>query len=188
MLHNLLLQAQNILLQNLWIVPLLVLLLLAVFTDLTQRKIPNLLIVAGLVVAFIGQLFLAGGQGWLAWLFGMLAGFAAFLPLYLLRGMAAGDVKLMATVGAFVGWGMAFQIALVSFVFGGVLGILVIVGKGRIVQAWHNICLIIMPLVTRRAGVNIGATDISSQSVGNLPYATAIALGSLTVLYNQYWY
>ena len=188
MLHNLLLQAQNILLQNLWIAPLLLMLVLAVVTDVTKRKIPNVLIMAGLVVALIGQLFLAGGQGWQAWLFGMLAGFAAFLPLYLLRGMAAGDVKLMATVGAFVGWGMALQIALVSFVFGGVLGILYIVGKGRVLQAWHNICLIIMPLVMRVTGVSIGATDISSQSVGSLPYAIAIALGSLTVLYNQYWY
>ena len=188
MLTTILTEAHNIIQQNMLIGLLLVLLAIAVAWDVTKRKIPNLLIVIGLVVALIGQFFLAGGQGWLAWLLGLLAGFAAFLPLYLLRGTAAGDVKLMATVGAFVGWGLALKIALISFVFGGVLSILIIVSKGRVVQTWHNICLILLPLVTRRAGVNIGATDISSQSVGSIPYAIAIALGSLTVLYNQYWY
>lgn len=185
---NALLEAKLIMQLNMLIPMLLVLLLIAVITDIHSRKIPNLLIVAGLVIAMIGQLFLPSGEGWQAWLLGMLAGFAAFLPLYLLHGMAAGDVKLMSAVGAFVGWGMALKIALVTFIIGGIMGIIYILVKGRTMQAWHNICAILLPIAVRNTGVSIENTDISGQSVGSVPYAGAIALGTLTVLYLQYWY
>ncbi len=174
--------------QNLLVAMLLILLSVTVITDITNRKIPNVVIVLGLMAALIGQLFLPGGEGWQVWLLGMLAGFAAFLPLYLLHGMAAGDVKLMSAVGAFVGWGMALKIALVTFVIGGVMGIIYILVKGRTKQAWYNICAILLPITVRSTGVSIEDTDISGQSVGSVPYAGAIALGTLTVLYLQYWY
>ena len=174
--------------QNIMVVMLLILLSVAVITDIISRKIPNVVIVSGLTVALIGQLLLPSGEGWQAWLLGLLAGFAAFLPLYLLHGMAAGDVKLMSTVGAFVGWGLAFKIALVTFIIGGVMGIIYILVKGRTTQAWHNICAILLPIAVRSTGVSMENADISRQSVGSVPYAVAIALGTITVLYMQNWY
>ena len=71
----------------------------AALADLAMRKIPNVLVLSGLLLALL--LHLLGGQHWApasVWLAGALAGFFLFLPLYLARGMAAGDVKLMAMV------------------------------------------------------------------------------------------
>ena len=167
---------------------LLIIIFSAVITDVVSNKIPNILVVFGIVLAFYFQVFHVSGYGFFVWLTGLLTGFAIFLPFYFVRGMAAGDVKLMATVGAFVGWGMTLKIALLTCVFGGIIGIVYILIKGRLIQAFRNIGLILMPVFMRSIGVSMELTDISRQSVGHMPYAVAIALGTLTALYMQYWY
>jgi len=162
---------------------LIMLVALAAMSDVKSRRIPNVLVLAGLIVALLVQVVLPTGLGWQGWVYGMLAGFAAFLPLYLLRGMAAGDVKLMATVGAFVGWAMALKIALLTFVIGGVMSLIYILVKGKVKQTRTNLGIILLPIWLRTNGVKIEAGDISGQSVGRIPYAVAIALGTLTALY-----
>ena len=83
---------------------LLVLVVSAAVIDLAIRKIPNLLLLGGWLGALglYGNVAMPGAAIGTA-LGGALIGFALFLPLYALRGMAAGDVKLMATVGLFLG-------------------------------------------------------------------------------------
>src|ERR1700751_1600311 len=88
---------------------LLMLLAVAVGSDLHSRRIPNWLVLTGLTLALAVRLGGArAAQGYSAWGLGLLTGGGLFLPLYLLRGMGAGDVKLMAMVGAFVGPELAF--------------------------------------------------------------------------------
>ena len=91
--------------------------------DLKSRRIPNWLVLVGLVSSFIVQiLFNSSGSfsGFKAWGLGLLVGFGLFLPLYLLRAMGAGDVKLMAMVGAFLGPVSALGAVLTALVVGGV--------------------------------------------------------------------
>lgn len=108
------------------------LLLFACLFDLRQRRIPNRLLAIGLLAALVLQL---GSGPPSALLTSYLAGFALgllmFLPLYLLGGMAAGDVKLMATVGAFVGPALVFQSSLATYCFGGVMALAIVLAKGR---------------------------------------------------------
>ncbi|MYM69271.1 prepilin peptidase [Pseudoduganella sp. FT55W] len=124
----------------------------AALTDLALRKIPNVLILSGLLLALILHL-LSGQPGapLSQWLAGGCAGFFLFLPLYLLRGMAAGDVKLMAMVGAFVGPWQAVQIAALSAQLGGAMAL----------WMWWRYS--------------------SKVSVG-IPYGVAIALGTVGVV------
>lgn len=102
----------------------------AALTDLAMRKIPNLLILSGLMLALILHL-LSGqpGASVAQWLAGGCAGFFLFLPMYLLRGMAAGDVKLMAMVGAFAGPLPALQIAVLAVLAGGVIALLMLLSR-----------------------------------------------------------
>ncbi len=103
---------------------LLCLLLQAAITDLAWRRIPNLLVLGGLLLAFALRWQL--GLSLLQALAGMAAGGLLFLPLYLRRAMAAGDVKLMAMVGAFTGPLGAVQIAWLAFLLGGLLALVVL--------------------------------------------------------------
>ncbi|SEO61159.1 prepilin peptidase CpaA [Duganella sp. CF517] len=156
----------------------------AAVTDLAMRKIPNVLILSGLLLAMI--LHLLGGQPWAPlsqWLAGTLAGFFLFLPLYLLRGMAAGDVKLMAMVGAFVGPSAAVQIGLLAYVIGGVLAVLLLLCGGRRREGWRNVVLVCKPLLWRLLGLPLAPVPLASiASVGGIPYGVAIALGTSGVV------
>lgn len=73
-------------------------------TDMKERKIKN----CWLKVAVLGALFFMAVRGdWHMVLDGltiMLLTFAVLYPLYLLRMMGAGDVKLMCVTGLYIGW------------------------------------------------------------------------------------
>ena len=156
----------------------------AAVTDLAMRKIPNVLILSGLLLALI--LHLLAGQPWAPvtqWLAGCLAGFFLFLPLYLLRGMAAGDVKLMAMVGAFGGPLAALQIAALSYLIGGVLALLLLLCSGRWRDSWRNLKQICKPMLLRLLGVPLLPVPLApSASVGGIPYGVAIALATIGVV------
>jgi prepilin peptidase CpaA len=156
----------------------------AAVTDLAMRKIPNVLILSGLLLALI--LHLLAGQPWAPvsqWLAGSLAGFFLFLPLYLLRGMAAGDVKLMAMVGAFSGPLAALQIAALSYLIGGAMALLLVQISGRGRDSWRNLAQICKPLLMRLAGVPLLPVPLApAASVGGIPYGVAIALGTAGVV------
>ncbi|TFW22262.1 prepilin peptidase [Duganella callida] len=156
----------------------------AALTDLAMRKIPNVLILSGLLLALI--LHLLSGPPWAPlshWLAGTMAGFFLFLPLYLLRGMAAGDVKLMAMVGAFLGPWAALQIAVVSSLMGGVIALLMLLVTGRWRQIWRNLVQICQPLLLRLSGVPLLPVPLEpAASVGGIPYGVAIACGTVSVV------
>ncbi len=156
----------------------------AALTDLATRKIPNVLILSGLMLALI--LHLLSGPAWAPlsqWLAGAVAGFFLFLPLYLLRGMAAGDVKLMAMVAAFTGPQRGLEIAAVSYLIGGALALLMLLFSGRWRQSARNLTLICKPLLWRALGVPLLPVPLPpADSVGGIPYGVAIALGTLGVV------
>lgn len=166
----------------------------AAVSDLRARRIPNALVASGIVIALALQTvaatlfpsFLTASTGWMSWMLGMLVGFGMFIPFYALRGMGAGDVKLMAAVGAFVGPAFAFKIALATFLIGGVWSLCVVVAKGKVADAWVNMRALLRPSLAR-GGTASGAgaamaSALPRPSVGRLPYGVAIALGTVAVL------
>ena len=154
----------------------------AAVNDLMRRKIPNALVLCGIAAAL-------ALHGWLwpqrlapLWLGGMATGFFLFLPLYVLRGMAAGDVKLIAMVGAFAGPWPTLLICFATFLFGGLMAVLMITYQGKWRACLRNLRHLLGPTIARVAGVPLVAVPLASQaSVGNMPYGLAIALGCLAV-------
>lgn len=166
------------------ILGLVAMLMLAVVTDLTARKIPNNLILFGLFSSLIGQCFAAQGAGGLNWLAGVAVAFACFIPLYLLRGMAAGDVKLMMAVGGFVGYPFVFTTVAYSYLAGGAIAISYVLFRGRFKQLLQNLySLMFDQFIKTSSGVDMYDGKVIKQSVGQLPFALAIAVGTLIALY-----
>ncbi len=98
----------------------------AALWDLTERKIPNRLVVVGLLVAFGLQAQAAGLSGLGAGLAGSLAGFGLLFPMFALRQMGGGDVKLALTVGAFLDWRGAVHIVLFGTIAHGAIALLML--------------------------------------------------------------
>lgn len=162
---------------------LLVMLFLASAFDVRQRKIPNRLLAVGLLVSL--ALHLASGRPsnlLTIYLAGFGVGLVMFLPLYLMRGMAAGDVKLMATVGAFIGPGLAFQASLATYCAGGLLALGIVLCKKRGRAAFANVGTILHPMLMRMQGAQLAPNEAPVRSVGGMPYAVAITAGTCVVL------
>jgi prepilin peptidase CpaA len=155
----------------------------AAVNDIATRRIPNRLLLAAWLVAVPLHLFAAApGAALLGCVQGALAGLLLFLPLYLLGGTAAGDVKLMATVGAFVGPELAFSIAMMSWCAGGLLGLFIVIKNGRLRAALSNVRALLSPLLTGVPGVADDGAAAAKTSVGNMPYGVAIAIGTLVIM------
>lgn len=157
----------------------------AAVTDLAVRKIPNVLVLAGLLLALALHCRLGPDGAWLsAWLAGALAGFFLFLPLYAAGGMAAGDVKLMAMAGAFAGPSLACGIAAASVLAGGALGLVLMALGGRWRQGLSNLRVLLTALALRLAGAPAPPLTLpQGASVGGMPYGVAIAAGTAWCLW-----
>ena len=103
---------------------------MAVVSDLRRHRIPNMLVLLGLALGLVGQMYSGGVSGLGDGLLGILICFGMFLPMYALGGMAAGDVKLMAMVGSFLPIHFALWAAFFSLIAGGVCGLLIVLVRG----------------------------------------------------------
>ncbi|HKT99381.1 MAG TPA: prepilin peptidase [Paraburkholderia sp.] len=157
----------------------------AASTDLTARRVPNLLIASGLVASLAVQLWLSGPiAGFMHWIEGVLTGFALLFPVYLLGGTAAGDVKLLMLVGAWIGPDATLSVALMTFLFGGCWVLALVLVRGRFVSLWMNVSWLLSGLL--RGRYKPGRPEqIPGGSIGTIPYAASIAAGTLVVLCNS---
>ena len=163
---------------NNWLVGFLLVSLLAIalFYDVATRRIPNWLVLAGLIVGVACSLAYAGSASGIGnSLLGALTGLVIMLPLYFLHAMGAGDAKLMAAVGAFLGPTQVAGAALLTFVAGGILSLVVAFWSGSLLRVLGNLRLMGFVLASSRAS-GFKLSDI--QTTGRLPYAIAIAIGT----------
>jgi prepilin peptidase CpaA len=160
---------------------------LAACNDLVSRRIPNRLLLvcgAGAIALRLGGP--APAASLLQALEGAATGLLVFLPLYLLRGMAAGDVKLMATTGLFLSPGGVFWLAALTMCAGGVMALAMIMWRRRWRDAGANVLSLLRPLWFGLAGMRIAAEPLPNPSVGNLPYGLAIASATLFYMAQRY--
>ena len=134
----------------------------AVHFDLRYRRIPNLLIVSGLSAGLLLNVWQVGASGGGMALIGALAGFGMLLPFYMLRGVGAGDVKLLAALGAIVGPHALISIALYGAVVGGAMSLTALARQRQLSLAIGEI---------------LGQQRLPSSSGLKLPYGLAIASG-----------
>jgi prepilin peptidase CpaA len=111
----------------------------ACVTDLRTRRIPNRLTFGASAAAMLFHLWTGGGAGLLGSASGWLVGVALFMPFFALRGLGAGDVKLLAALGGWLGPMMIVYVAFHAAIAGGVLAIVVAVHAGYLNTAFKNI-------------------------------------------------
>lgn len=169
----------NALLLNLACIPLLV---AVAWSDIRVRRIPNALVVTGLAIGLALHGLHPFGIGIGLALAGMALGFAAFLPLHLLRAMGAGDVKLMAMVGAFLGPYDILGAMLATGLLGGVVALLMILQARALRQATDNLRVLGLNVLCRTSGTSLPILDDLPAPAARLPYGVAIALGTMAYL------
>ena len=163
-----------------------VVLVVAAVIDGIQLKVPNWLtfpfIISGWVYSAVA--YGLAGEAWhigLAWsLAGTVVGLALLLPLYSIGGMGAGDVKLLAGVGAWV----YCSTTLYSFCFSAVVGALMAIAMVLYRKAWRKHSLQFQAIVNEIMTIknpevlaSIAAERKSSMLL--LPYGIPICIGTI---------
>ena len=149
--------------------------------DIRTRRIPNALTLAFPVAALAVHLYMNGMDGGVSTLGGWTLGLVLFLPLFALGGMGAGDVKLLAAFGAWLGPWNVLQTALAAGVIGGVLALGLALGRSYTTQALTNMWSLL--LFWRTEGLRPHPTlTLDSHDGPRLAYAIPISLGAIVAL------
>lgn len=164
---------------------LMTLVIVAACCDIKTRKIPNWLILIGLASS-LGIDIAFGINDFSAWCLGLFTAFGLFIPLYLFRTMGAGDVKLVAMVGAFLGPASALGAVLTILLSGGILAIAAATWSGVLFKTLNNVRFsLIHALVSVQHG-DVAPIQAPPASAGSMPYAVAIAAGTLVHLFREH--
>ncbi len=150
------------------------LLLLAAIGDLRSRRIPNRLVA---ILALLGIAFSVAQRpvfpGALHGLEGLVTGLACWLPFYALGWLGAGDVKLFAAAGAWLGPMRALEGAFIGALAGAVLAVLWMLRSHGVRNVFQTL------------GLAVGSPGLLSSPAGGdkgrstLPYGVAIAFGAI---------
>jgi len=150
---------------------------LAIWFDLRARRVPNWLVLTGLVLAValmgLGPVR-ALAPDWRDALLGGAIGFAVFLPLYALRWMGAGDVKFFAVAGLLCGWHGLLPVWVVGSLLAGLHGLLIVVA--RRMDAASPAAWLLM-----RACPAVVRWDAAQAGQRGIPYAAYMAIGLLAL-------
>ncbi|OZA30334.1 MAG: hypothetical protein B7X93_03625 [Hydrogenophilales bacterium 17-61-9] len=176
---------------------LLSLLAAATIADLAHRRIPNLIVLAGLLLGVTLNTFLPegfglfnrngpGGLGLMSALGGMLVGGGLLLPMYALKAMGAGDVKLMAMVGTFLSPWHALWAALIVLLTGGFLSLAFAIRNSVLQRTFSNLRLLFIGAFSSLLLREPPNLSVDAESAGRVPYGLAISLGTTTYLLMQY--
>ena len=151
--------------------------------DLRTRRIPNLLVLAGVLLGMGLNSFLYGMPGLTQSAKGLGLALLFYFPLFALRAMGAGDAKLMGAVGSIVGPGNWFGIFIITAVLGGVVGLLVVLAKKRLGSTIFNVAFILRELMAFRPPyVTRADLQAGNENAISLPHGSIIALASLVFI------
>lgn len=162
----------------------------AVWRDVLSRRIPNALVALGLAMGLIlqaaapagGGLFEpvnAGALGLGSAIFGMVTGLLLFMPFYIFRMFGAGDVKLLAMIGVWIGAPGVAWVAMWTLLCGGILSLIAMLSGSHSRSVFHNLRGMFM---SRSLVKNVATSEAGASSpratTGQLPYSLAIAAGT----------
>jgi prepilin peptidase CpaA len=153
--------------------------------DLRYHRIPNWLTVGGAVLGIGLNVFLGPRNNFGIWfaLQGLALGFGSFFVLYILHATGAGDVKLMAAVGAIVGWRDWCAIFFLTALFGGAAAIVLAILRKRLGKTLWNISFILSELKSGRpAYLANEELDAKSPKALGVPRGVLLAVAAVVFL------
>jgi len=161
---------------NVSIVILFAALIAASLTDISRRKVPNTITFPLAAFGLLYHFYVSGWSGLIFSATGILAGAGLLVMFYLMGGMGAGDVKLLAGVGSVLGPVNAFY----AFVYGAFVGGIyaaVVLYRHNILRTSVERC-VSAPVDFLRKGHWLWSPTPASRKLPRMCYAVAISLGT----------
>jgi len=154
-----------------------VVLIIASVTDLRSQRISNRLTYSTMIFALFYYSLTSGLAGFLQSICGLSLGLVLLIGLYLLGGMGAGDVKLMAAVGALLGPHGVFDAFLGTALAGGIYALIILALKGYLLDTLKRFGLMLKTFFTTKKFIYIPPPREGKTPL--LCYGVAISLGTM---------
>jgi len=165
-------------------ITLFIILLIAVLTDLSQRRIPNLLTFPAMLLGVLAHSYQSGVGGMLFSTGGLALGLGLLLIFYIFGMMGAGDVKLMGAVGSFLGPMGVFQAFLFTALAGGLYAVVVLALKGELVRFLTRLGMSLYLSIAQRKPALL--PDEAAKELPVLCYGVAIAVGTTVSMFYRF--
>lgn len=154
---------------------------ICIFTDITKRKIYNLVLFPAVILAIGYHIYANGLTGGYFSLKGLSLGLALLFIPYSMGGIGAGDVKLLAAIGALKGPFFTFNTFLAGAIAGGILAIFFLVKRKKLIVTLKRIFL---PQFVSYGFLQNHPSDFDEVDKNNtIPYGAAIAIGAATAYF-----
>lgn len=149
-------------------------LVICLFTDLKERKIYNIVLIPLLIFGLTYNLITGAGPGLMQSILGTLTGLGILIIPFAFGGIGAGDVKLLAVIGAIKGPLFVFYTAVGMGIAGGMIALLVLTFQGSIINTLKSFFRGIWLMLTTR--FKVIKFDFDNEKT-MLPYGLAIVSG-----------
>ena len=154
----------------------------AALVDLRTRRIPNVLTFGAALAALVFHIAMRGLPGASTAIGGWAVAAALFFAPFALGGMGAGDVKLVAALGAWLGPYDALWLCAYSAIAGGAIALIAAIATGYLRQALSNIRLLLMHW--RVMGITpLNSITLATSRGPHVAYGVAILCGTVGTLW-----
>lgn len=165
-----------------------ILVFIAVYHDIKYRKIPNLLVIIGLLIAFLKLiLFTISLNEILSFVLGLCIPIVILFLLFKIRTLGAGDIKLLAVIGFMVGSQRIVHIIIYSMFIAAIYGIILIFIGKDFKARYQSLFQYIVNCVHNRRFIsysNFYSSD-TKQVYFSIAIAVAYFLDFLLILFKQ---
>ncbi len=153
--------------------------LTAGWIDWRSRRIPNWLTVSGLLAGIAANTFRFGMAGSRTALSGAGLMLALLLPVVLLRGLGAGDWKLMGAPGALLGPKQVVLVLLFAIFIGGCMALALMIRHRQVTRTLNNLWELVQGFFILGIRPNPSIT-LDNPELLKLPFGVAVALATVT--------
>lgn len=161
-------------------------LIVAAWIDGKELRVPNWITFPMVLSGLVFNLCVEGWLGLGAGLLGMVVGLLCLLPLYSVGGMGAGDVKLMAGMGAWLGWKLTFYAFCISTVVGAVMAVAMVLYGRNFRKHYENFLLILCEWTSIKNPTKLSKIAAERKpTMLLLPYGIPICIGSIAYFYYE---
>lgn len=166
--------------------------LVAAITDVRSFRVYNVLTFPLLLGGLAYHAYQGGTAGFLDSLAGCAVGFAILIIPYAVGAMGAGDVKLLAGLGAWLGVTATATAALIGCVCTGIYALVVLLRRGGFREAWLNVEISLLRLQSLRR--HLTSEELGGDSIQDIlaqpdhrrrliPFSVMLGIGVLVVVF-----
>ncbi|HUN80332.1 MAG TPA: A24 family peptidase [Phycisphaerae bacterium] len=160
----------------------------ASWNDYRRHRVPNLLNAAILLAGLFIQSAFFGWSGLQQGLWGVAVGAGPLFILWMMKAIGAGDVKFMGALGACLGPHMTLNAVVVGGLVGGVMAIAMLAAQRNWRQTSMNMGVLVTKMSSLRTAFGeFGSVQSMCTSGGVMPYAIPLSIGSLVVVFANYF-